>query len=161
MPYQMPHNCAYGTCGVAVPAGVRFCATHEKPTAQDKQEATTHERNRNRNEPWRKWYHTAHWRALRHIVFERDGFMCVRCNRYAATVADHIKPHKGVWAMFIDMGNLQSLCKICHDQKTATEDGGFGNALPNAVVPTGEPGKQFTSSSVGEAALDRALAEEI
>ena len=32
-----------------------------------------------------------------------------------ATVVDHIKPHKGDEALFWDAGNLQSLCKPCHD----------------------------------------------
>jgi len=30
-------------------------------------------------------------------------------------------------AKFYDQNNLQSLCKSCHDSKTATFDGGFGN----------------------------------
>ena len=33
----------------------------------------------------------------------------------AATIADHIKPHKGNLSRFYDASNLQSLCKKCHD----------------------------------------------
>ena len=44
----------------------------------------------------------------------------------AATVVDHIVPHKGNEAFMWDESNYQSLCKTCHDRKTATEDGGFG-----------------------------------
>jgi 5-methylcytosine-specific restriction protein A len=44
----------------------------------------------------------------------------------AANVVDHIKPHKGDQALFWCRDNWQSLCKRCHDYKTATEDGGFG-----------------------------------
>lgn len=159
MPYLMPHNCDAPDCRTPVPAGVRYCGKHDKPTVQDKEEAAAHERSRSRNEWWRKWYHTAHWRALRGLVLGRDP-VCVRCNRFAATVADHIKPHKGNWGMFCDMDNLQGLCKQCHDTKTATEDGGGGN-VQSPVVPTGEPGKQFTASSVGEDALDKALLEPL
>jgi 5-methylcytosine-specific restriction protein A len=36
-------------------------------------------------------------------------------------VVDHIQPHRGNWARFIDRDNLQSLCKSCHDRKTALE----------------------------------------
>ncbi len=46
----------------------------------------------------------------------------------AATVVDHIVPHKGDPELFWDPENHQSLCKPCHDAKTATEDGGFGRA---------------------------------
>ncbi len=55
---------------------------------------------------------------------------CVACKaggrRTAATVVDHVKPHKGDKALFWKHGNHQALCKRCHDQKTAKFDGGFG-----------------------------------
>lgn len=66
----------------------------------------------------------------------REGFLqhhplCVRClaNRQitAATVVDHIQPHGGNMVLFWQYDNWQALCKPCHDAKTATEDGGFGN----------------------------------
>lgn len=43
-----------------------------------------------------------------------------------ATVVDHNIPHKGNKVLFWDVSNWQSLCKACHDAKTAREDGGFG-----------------------------------
>ena len=46
----------------------------------------------------------------------------------AAVVVDHIWPHKGDRALFWDRGNWQSLCKACHDRKTALEDGRWGPA---------------------------------
>jgi len=43
---------------------------------------------------------------------------CLRDGRTtAATIADHIKPHKGVIELFYDEKNLQSLCKACHDSE--------------------------------------------
>ncbi|WP_371263772.1 HNH endonuclease signature motif containing protein [Paenibacillus sp. UNC496MF] len=57
--------------------------------------------------------------------------LCTRCikeNRItAATIVDHIRPHKGDKALFWDRNNWQPLCKSCHDTKTVREDGGFGN----------------------------------
>lgn len=41
--------------------------------------------------------------------------------RTRATVADHIRPHRGDWALFIAPDNHQSLCKHHHDRKTAWE----------------------------------------
>ena len=56
--------------------------------------------------------------------------LCVRCLSRgiteAATVTDHIVPHRGDSGLKWDRNNWQSLCKRCHDVKTATEDGGFG-----------------------------------
>lgn len=34
-------------------------------------------------------------------------------------VADHVTPHRGQEAMFWDEGNLQALCKRCHDSYKA------------------------------------------
>jgi 5-methylcytosine-specific restriction protein A len=42
-------------------------------------------------------------------------------------VVDHIIPHKGDKDLFWDSNNWQPLCKTCHDEKTAREDGAFGN----------------------------------
>lgn len=34
----------------------------------------------------------------------------------AATVVDHIEPHRGDMKLFWDTSNWQSLCKACHDR---------------------------------------------
>lgn len=56
--------------------------------------------------------------------------LCKQCDQRGlivrATVVDHIIPHKGDQNLFWSRDNWQSLCKPCHDKKTATEDGGFG-----------------------------------
>jgi len=112
---------------------------------------------------WEKWYSRAHWRRLRTLVLARDP-VCKMCNRAASTVADHIKPHRGVWELFCDLLNLQGLCHECHSRKTAAEDSGFGNAPfvgirpdTSAPVATGERGKQFQSSTIDAKKLDKAL----
>ena len=57
--------------------------------------------------------------------------LCVECQKQgvlsAATIVDHIMPHRGDPALFYDQSNWQPLCKRHHDAKTAAEDGGFGN----------------------------------
>jgi len=45
-----------------------------------------------------------------------------------ASVVDHVVPHQRDMALFWDSDNWQGLCKACHDHKTASEDGGLGNA---------------------------------
>lgn len=61
----------------------------------------------------------------------RNNPLCVKCQHdgrlTAASVVDHIVPHRGDKQLFWDRSNWQSLCKPCHDAKTAREDGGFGN----------------------------------
>ena len=69
------------------------------------------------------------WRRAR-AAFLRRHPLCVACARVdrvtAATVVDHIVPHKGDTVLFWLVSNWQALCKRCHDRKTAREDGGFG-----------------------------------
>ena len=57
--------------------------------------------------------------------------LCVDCMARGlvveATVVDHDVPHGGDRERFWDRSNWRSRCKTCHDTKTATQDGGFGN----------------------------------
>ena len=72
----------------------------------------------------------ARWQKVR-LSFLRNNPLCAECYKIdaltAATVVDHIEPHKGDQSLFWDQDNWQSLCKQCHDRKTAREDGAFGN----------------------------------
>ena len=69
------------------------------------------------------------WQVAR-LEFLRAHPLCVLCEAAglltAATVVDHITPHKGNYDLFWDQRNWQPLCRTCHNRKTATEDGGFG-----------------------------------
>lgn len=71
------------------------------------------------------WYSLPVWTEdLRPAQLLREPF-CRECAkrgvRTRATVVDHVRSHRGDWALFIDPANHQSLCKHCHDHKTALE----------------------------------------
>lgn len=71
-------------------------------------------------EPWRAWYKLARWARLRIRIFVRDGYACQMqgCGiTTARPIADHIKPHRGDPGLFWDEGNIQTLCKPCHDSR--------------------------------------------
>ena len=61
--------------------------------------------------------------------FKKANPLCRLCKLAGrivpASVVDHRVPISEGGAR-LDPANLQSLCKPCHDHKTATEDGGFG-----------------------------------
>ncbi|SNS53481.1 HNH endonuclease [Sphingomonas laterariae] len=85
------------------------------------------ETDRHRNsQPWRKWYHTARWKALRWSVLVRDAFTCRGCEALegdtSKLVADHIRPHRGDEALFWDEANLQTLCASCHSGSKQREE---------------------------------------
>jgi len=83
------------------------------------QEARERSRQRDRDVAWRKLYKTARWQRLRWKVIEEAHFTCSMCGRLEGNtrelVADHIIPHKGNEELFWDRGNLQCLCRHCHD----------------------------------------------
>ncbi|MFC3059502.1 HNH endonuclease [Paenirhodobacter populi] len=76
--------------------------------------------------PWRAWYKTARWKDLRWSVLEDARFTCAYCGRLEGNtfklVADHKIPHRGDPALFWDRGNLQCLCKECHDRVKQAEE---------------------------------------
>lgn len=69
-------------------------------------------------------YNTTRWRARRKAQLDAEP-LCRICKRQGratpARVADHIKPHRGDLTLFW-CGDLQSLCKPCHDSTKAQEE---------------------------------------
>jgi len=104
--------CRNPGCGVLVPGG--YCAAHQPLRADRSEEAKA----------WRWMYQTDAWKRLRAAQLLRQPFcrICAgRGLRVPATDVDHIRDHKGDWALFTDEGNLESLCHSCHSRKTARE----------------------------------------
>ncbi|WP_375592350.1 HNH endonuclease [Chitiniphilus eburneus] len=70
-------------------------------------------------------------------LFLAEYPLCAECERQgrvcAATLVDHIIPHRGDRDLFWDQANWQPLCASCHGVKTAGEDGGFGNRIRGGV----------------------------
>jgi 5-methylcytosine-specific restriction protein A len=68
--------------------------------------------------PWRAWYGRKAWLQLRtwRLGVEPLCRFCKGLGRVTpANTVDHVREHKGVWDLFIDPENTQSLCKACHD----------------------------------------------
>lgn len=88
---------------------------------------------------YRALYFTAKWRTLRLNQLSKAP-LCAYCLAQgltvAATVADHIRPHRGYINLFSNPDNLQSLCKRCHDSHKQRQE--KGGALPGADI-TGAP----------------------
>ncbi len=119
MPRSAPRPCTHPGCGVLTNSG--RCADHPRISTR-----STHAKEYN------KLYKTARWKRERRAHLNKHP-LCVYCDQKGITklavILDHITPHKGDITLFWDRKNRQGLCKQCHDRKTATHDGGFGNAL--------------------------------
>jgi 5-methylcytosine-specific restriction protein A len=61
------------------------------------------------------------WMRIRHAVLLRDSYQCKQCGRVSkSNEVDHINPlERGGDGE--NMGNLQTLCKTCHDLKSKAE----------------------------------------
>jgi 5-methylcytosine-specific restriction enzyme A len=80
------------------------------------------------------------WRKAR-FEYLQSNALCVYCNRsgfvVAATVVDHIQPHKTDLKLFWRRSNWQALCKPCHDStKQAQEHGKQGQGGDADGMPT-------------------------
>lgn len=82
-------------------------------------------------QPWDGWYKLARWQRRRkaQLMAEPLCAFCLADKRItAATVADHLEPHRGDPDRFWH-GPLQSLCKAHHDAtKQRTERRGYSTA---------------------------------
>jgi 5-methylcytosine-specific restriction protein A len=74
------------------------------------------------------------WKKLRRAVLWARP-LCEACNLARSTQVDHVKAHKGDWALFTAESNLQALCHSCHSAKTVRRDGGFGKAPDGKPLP--------------------------
>lgn len=112
MPYRPNTPCKHPGCGRLVPYGTHYCDTHAPLHRSDSK--STAEKGYGRR-----------WQKAR-AAFLHAHPLCVRCEAQgkltAATIVDHITPHRGDPALFWDRSNWQALCKSCHDRKTMTED---------------------------------------
>jgi 5-methylcytosine-specific restriction protein A len=96
------------------------CAVHQQ---QRRRESDARRPNANQ-----RLYTTA-WSKARTAYLAKHP-LCVTClslgQHKPATVVDHSTPHRGDQTIFWDSSRWVGLCARHHNQKTATQDGGFG-----------------------------------
>ncbi len=124
MPKSPPKPCKHAGCGVLVLDGSGFCKPHAR--AVEVNRGSAHERG-----------YTGAWRKAR-LHWLRAHPLCAACEArslvVAASVVDHVTPHRGNKTLFWDSQNWQSMCKPCHDRKTVTQDGGWGKSPKPSVA---------------------------
>jgi len=104
---------------VHVPAGWQSPA--ERSKAYDQTKARPYNN--------RRWQHLRNAYLATHPICECED----NCGG-VATVVDHRRPHLGDDALMYAWDNLRSMTKPCHDRKTATRDGGFGNPVRRTAL---------------------------
>ena len=92
-----------------------YCTKHDRGLFQEADELSY---ERKRGSSAQRGY-GARWQKVRYSYLVSHP-LCAICKE-AATVVDHIIPHRGDGSLFWDYDNWQSLCKGCHDKKTLSE----------------------------------------
>lgn len=126
MPSLAAKPCRGVGCNVLVRDGAGYCPEHKRVVKQEVESRRESSTKRGYGYAWQKaraGYLRSHPFCVEH---EQSGQLV------QATVVDHKVPHRGDQALFWDHDNWQSLCKTCHDEKTAREDGAFGN--PRSMI---------------------------
>ncbi len=112
MPERAYRECCYPLCrAVAVRRG--YCSQHAPTTARTPMFVRNDPRLSNLTPANKRFRRARHSFLIRHPL-------CAMCGE-AATVLDHITPHRGVPALFWSERNWQPLCFRCHGVKTARE----------------------------------------
>lgn len=135
MPFAPPRPCRHPGCVKLVRQSGGYCDEHRKSSPERQQD-------RERGSAAQRGYGSK-WRTSAAQYLQANP-LCVRCQARGlvrlATDVDHIVPHRLgealdsedpdrialAQSLFWRRSNWQSLCKVCHSRKTATEDGGFG-----------------------------------
>lgn len=97
------------------------------------------ERNRQKTRQYAT--NSAEWRRIREQVLVRDLYTCQSCRRLVGGKGEaHVDHVDGDSSNNPEDGsNWQTLCRRCHSEKTAREDGGFGNRRARAAGHRGSP----------------------
>jgi len=113
--------CKRAGCGNLVKKG--YCPAHAHLEKKEKQEMHRHYNNNVRDSDAQRFYESPAWRRLRKIQLSRFPF-CQLCmtkgKAVPAVIVDHIREIKDGGAG-LDLDNLQSVCRGCHNTKTAAE----------------------------------------
>ena len=85
----------------------------------------------NRDEQATEFYQSARWKQVRELARNRDKGLCVMClkeNRITKLdVVDHILPREHYPEFAYSLDNLQCLCHLHHNKKTAEDKLKFKN----------------------------------
>jgi 5-methylcytosine-specific restriction enzyme A len=94
------------------------------PGVQSPEERQREYERLRRHDPTRRLYGTARWKRRRADQLAREP-LCRRClaqgRRTRATVANHIRPHRGDEILFWQ-GELESVCASCHSGVIQAEE---------------------------------------
>ncbi len=65
------------------------------------------------------FYNSTAWKRIRDVAKRRDGYRCTVCGRTGVRLdVDHIEPWTRRPDLALDLANLATICRRCHNRKT-------------------------------------------
>jgi 5-methylcytosine-specific restriction protein A len=122
MPTAAPRPCKRPGCRLLTTSGA-YCVDHAKVIRQ--QTEVKRESSTKRGYGYR-WQQTSKGFLRAHPLCQCPDCKEGEIRLLKADVVDHIIPHKNDMVLFWDRNNWQAMNEVCHNKKTAREDGGFG-----------------------------------
>lgn len=126
MPFASPKPCKHSGCRNLTTQGA-YCVEHAK--AKQKQIESQRGSSTERGYGYR-WQKASKAFLRAHPLCQCDDCKEGEKRLLPSQVVDHRIPHRGDMKLFWDSENWQAMHKVCHDRKTAREDGGFRGARP-------------------------------
>lgn len=148
-PQRAKRPCLVGSCKDFA-SNKGYCDQHQdRIKKKDRERGTAHQRG-----------YDARWEKDRTKFLDENPLCADHRKRgmiEAATVVDHIIPHKGDQTLFWDKNNWQPLCKSCHDRKTATEDKGSWSPVQSPSKANRDSKNEFSTGDFVCAATGYAI----
>lgn len=114
-------QCNHAGCNVLVAYDQRYCDKHQHAINKYRYHKRQYASDESK---YQQFYKSRAWRKLSHKWLASNP-ICVECYRQGiirpAQIVDHITELKDDYSRRLDTTNLQSLCRACHNRKTADE----------------------------------------
>ena len=114
-------QCNHAGCNALIPYDQRYCSKHQREINKYRYHKRQYASNESK---YQQFYKSTAWRKLSRHWLEKNP-ICVKCYKQGiirpAQIVDHITEIKDDWSKRLDASNLQSLCRVCHNHKTAIE----------------------------------------
>lgn len=124
--------CHFPGCRTLIDGSEMYCNKHSKEVIS-RQQLAAHEINAARyhkrmydsdESKYQQFYHSTAWRKASKLWLESHP-VCVECLKQGVIkqgrIVDHVIPLRKAWDKRLDTGNLQTLCIMHHNRKSAKE----------------------------------------
>ena len=120
-------------CHSLIQISERYCAKHKKNENEYKAKRNKQYNTDIRSKRDKGFYDTYKWKKLRNTMMSRSGGLCKSCEYIGlntkADVIDHIVPIEIDFSLRFRYDNLQALCHVCHNRKTAEDKVKYGGRV--------------------------------